>query len=345
VILYITRWVTHFCAPTFVLLTGVAAALLGRKRTKKQLSIFLLTRGIWLVFADLVIISFAWSFNPAPHLMVFNVVSTIGTGMIILSFLIYLPQTLILVIGLFIIFFHDTLDNIQIGPDSPFILSLLHHRNLFVWGDHYNFRVAYPIIPWAGVIAVGYCLGNLFQPGYEAAKRKKLLRWMGISAIILFFVLRYFNIYGNPTEWKAGENSIQTLMIFFNVAKYPPSLLYLLITLGPVLLFLSAVDDSRISSSNPLVIIGRVPFFFYVIHIYVIHLIGVIIALSMGHPFSDMVTDSFITQKKELAGTYGVSLFWVYIIWLIVVFGLYPLCKWYANYKMKHKDWRWLSYL
>jgi len=345
VLLYITRWITHFCAPTFVLLTGVSARLSGRQKSQKQLSTFLLTRGLWLVFADLVIISFSWTFTPAPFVMLFTVVATIGTGMIILSFLIYLPDTIILVIGLIIIFFHNLLDNVQIVPGTSLIWSLLHQRGLFTWGNNYHYVNGYPILPWTGVMVVGYCMGNLFQPGYEKAKRKRLLKWIGISAIVLFFVLRYFNIYGNPTDWKPGENTTQTLMIFFNVLKYPPSLLYLLITLGPVLLLLSALDDNHISSTNPLVIIGKVPFFYYVLHLYIIHLIGVIIAMSTGHPFSDMVSNIFITGSEKLKGTYGVSLFWVYIIWLLVVIGLYPFCKWYANYKSRHKDWRWLSYL
>jgi len=345
VILYVTRWITHFCAPTFVLLTGVAASLLGKQRSKKQLFKFLLTRGLWLLIADLLIVSFSWSFNAPPHFMLFGVVAVIGVSMMILSLLIFLPNTIILIFGLIIVFFHNMLDNIHIANGTSLIWSQLHQQSLFVWGNHYNYVTGYPIIPWVGVVALGYCLGTLFQPEYEAAKRKKILRWIGLSAIILFFVLRYFNIYGNPTDWKHGENITASLMNFFNVLKYPPSLLYLLITLGPVLLLLSVLDSTRIRASNPLVIFGRVPLFYYIIHLYIIHLIATAIALATGHRFSDMVSDTFITGSEKLKGTYGVSLFWVYIIWMLLVIGLYPLCKWYANYKMRHKDWWWLSYL
>jgi uncharacterized membrane protein len=344
VILYITRWITHFCAPTFVLLSGVAAYLYGRQRPKKELSFFLFTRGLWLVFVDLVIVSFSWGFNPPPHYSLFGVVAVIGAAMMVLSVLIYLPKTAILWFGLILIFFHNCLDPLQKTGFNSFGWALLHKMSSFIWGNHYTIQVGYPLIPWTGVLALGYYMGTLFEPGYDPWKRKKILGTAGISAIVLFFILRFFNIYGDPSVYKPGETFTVSLMIFFRVLKYPPSLLYLLITLGPVLILLSRLKDDGISPSNPLVIFGRVPLFYYVVHLYFIHLIGVVVALSSGHPFSDMVADTFIFDNKKLAGTYGLSLFWVYIIWILLVIALYPLCRWYADFKSRHRNWRWLSY-
>jgi uncharacterized membrane protein len=345
IILYITRWITHFCAPTFVLLSGVAAYLYGRQRPKKELSFFLFTRGLWLVFVDLVIVSFSWGFNPPPHYILFGVVAVIGASMMVLALLIYLPKTVILLFGLILIFFHNSLDPLQHSREfSSFGWSLLHQFGFFLWGNHFTIQIGYPLIPWAGVLALGYCMGTLFEPGYDPWKRKKILGLGGTFAVLLFIFLRFFNIYGDPSVYKPGATVIESLMIFFRVLKYPPSLLYLLITLGPVLLLLSRLKDDGISPSNPLVIFGRVPLFYYVIHLYIIHLIGVLVALSSGHPFSDMVADTFIFNNKKLAGTYGLSLFWVYVIWILLAIALYPLCRWYADFKSRHRNWRWLSY-
>ncbi len=346
-LLYITRWITHFCAPTFVLLAGVSAYLLGTRISKKILSRFLLTRGLWLIFADLVIVSTGWSFNSPPHFMSFGVVSTIGMSMIILSLLIYLPYKLILAFGITIIALNNCLDNVHFteGSFAQFTWSLIHERRIFQWGDGYTFSLSYPFLAWAGVMAAGYCLGAIFKPDYDSLKRKHVLRYTGLLAIVLFFVLRYFNIYGDASHWQSGANTTQTVMIFFNVQKYPPSLLFILATLGPVLLFSSFIIDSNISPSNPLVRIGRVPFFYYVLHIYLIHFIAMIVAVSTGHPWTDMVTNSFIFNAPQLKGTYGLSLLWVYVIWVFVIAIMYPLCKWYNNFKHQHKNWRWLSYL
>ncbi|HEV8083116.1 MAG TPA: heparan-alpha-glucosaminide N-acetyltransferase domain-containing protein [Chitinophagaceae bacterium] len=197
-----------------------------------------LTRGLWLIFADVVIVSVGWSFNSPPHFMSFGVVSAIGMSLIILSLLIHLPYKLILAFGITVIALHNCLDNIHFteGSFAQFIWSLIHERKIFKWGDGYTFSASYLFLAWAGVMAAGYCLGAIFKPGFDSLKRKYVLRYTGLFAIVLFFALRYFNLYDDPSHWQNGATATQTVMLFFNVQKYPPSLLFLLATLEPVLL-------------------------------------------------------------------------------------------------------------
>ncbi len=342
--LYLTRWVTHFCAPTFVMLAGASVYLVSTRRSREELRHFLLTRGLWLILVDLTFMSFVFSFT--PHLLFFGVIATIGMGMILLSLLLSLPVRAVFSVGLFIILFHNVTDLVQLQPGTPlqFFRGLLRSTAGAQLGS-VTIIAGYPILPWFGVMAAGYGLGSLFRPGYDAAKRKRLLRYVGAGAILLFLVLRYFNIYGNPTPWKPGATATQSVMIFFNVLKYPPSLLFLLITLGPVLIFLSFLDDARIRPTHPLISIGRVPFFYYVLHMHIIHLIAVLVGVIMGIPLAQMLTHNFVLETAKLQGHFGVSLAWVYAIWLLLVLGLYPLCRRYAIYKQQHQDKRWLSYV
>jgi uncharacterized membrane protein len=343
-LLYATRWVTHFCAPAFVMLAGASACLMGTRRTKQELSYFLVTRGLWLIFTDMVLMSFGWSFT--PHTLLFGVLAAMGVGMIILAALIYLPPQQLPVIGLVIVFGHNALYSIQFpqGTTAAFIWGLVH-RGALAQAGGFTILVAYPVLPWLGVLLCGYGLGILFGPGYNPAKRKHLLRIIGLAAIVLFLALRYSNIYGDPMPWRTGNTTLETLMIFFNVQKYPPSLLFLLITLGPVLLLLSFITGKPIQPAHPLVIFGRVPFFYYVLHFHIIHLVAIGIGVAMGHPLGYMLAHNFITDNAQLKGSYGVSLAGVYIIWLLLVAALYPVCRRYARYKQLHQDWRWLSYL
>jgi uncharacterized membrane protein len=343
-LLYATRWVTNFCAPTFVMLAGASAYLMGTRRTRKALSYFLATRGLWLLFVDLVIMSFGWSFT--PHAIVFSVLATMGVSMMILSLLIYLPEGLLPILGFIIVFGHNILDGVQFAPGSlaQFCWSLVHAPGLVQQGS-FSILIGYPVLPWLGVMLCGYGLGILFRPGYHPPRRRRQLLTIGVGAILLFLVLRYLNVYGNPVPWKPGANPLQTLMIFFNVLKYPPSLLFLLITLGPVLLLLAFIADKPLRPDSPLVYLGRVPFFFYVLHFHIIHIIGIIVGVAMGHPLGYMLTYNFVLDTAQIKGNYGVSLIWVYVIWLALVAALYPLCKWYAGYKQRHQDWPWLSYL
>jgi uncharacterized membrane protein len=269
-----------------------------------------------------------------------------GAGMMLLSLLVYLPERIIPIIGLILIFFHNTLDGIQFTPGSSAqtYWSLLHAPGAAQFGN-ITFLIGYPLVPWVGLVMAGYGLGMLFHPDFDPARRKQLLLVMGLSAIFLFIVLRYINIYGDPLRWQAGANTTQTLMSFFNVLKYPPSLLFLLVTVGPVLLLLSWLQAASISSENPLVLLGRVPLFYYVIHFQVIHLIAIAVAVGMGHPLGAMLTHNFILDTPKIIDNYGLSLPWIYAIWILLVLGLYPLCKRYAKYKQMHREQWWLSYL
>jgi len=343
-VLYLTRWITHFCAPTFVMLSGTSAYLVGLRKGKQELSHFLLTRGLWLIFVDFTIMSLAFSFT--PKLIGFSVLAVMGSGMILLSLLVYLPERVIPVIGLILIFFHNTLDGIQFTPGSTAqtLWSLLHAPGAAQFGN-ITFLMAYPLIPWVGLVMAGYGLGMLFRPEFDPARRTRLLQVMGLSAIFLFIVLRYINIYGDPLRWEPGATAVQTLMSFFNVLKYPPSLLFLLVTLGPVLLMLSWLQTASISSENPLVLLGRVPLFYFVVHFQIIHLIAIAVAVGMGHPLGAMLTHNFILDSPKIIDNYGLTLPWIYAIWILLVLALYPVCKRYAKYKERHREQWWLSYL
>lgn len=343
-ILYFTRWVTHFCAPTFVMLSGTSAYLVGLRKSKQELSRFLLTRGCWLIFVDIAIMCFAFSFS--PKLLAFSVLAVMGSGMILLSLLVYLPERVIAMIGLILIFCHNTLEGIQFTPGSTaqMFWSLLHAPGVTRFGN-ITFLIGYPLVPWVGLVMAGYGLGMLFHPEFDPARRQRLLRVMGLSAIFLFLVLRYIDIYGDPLKWQPGANGIQTLMSFFNVLKYPPSLLFLLITLGPVLLMLSWLQTASISPGNPLVLLGRVPLFYFVVHFQVIHIIAIAVAVGMGHSLDAMLTHNFVLDTPKIIDNYGLSLPWIYAIWILLVLGLYPVCKWYAKYKAMHREQWWLSYL
>lgn len=342
-ILYLTRWITHFCAPTFVMLAGTSAYLVGLRKPKKELSRFLFTRGCWLIFIDLAVMCFAFSFN--PRFFAFSVLAVMGAGMMLLSLLVYLPERIIPAIGLTLIFLHNTLDGIQFpqGSAAQLAWNLVHAVGVAQLGS-ITFLVGYPLIPWVGLLMAGYGLGMLFRPEYDPALRKRQLQVWGLSAIFLFFVLRYINIYGDPLRWKPGADAVQTFMFFFNVLKYPPSLLFLLITLGPVLLLLSRLQTVDIAHGNPLVTLGRVPLFYFVVHFQVIHLIAIGVAVAMGHSFGAMLTHNFVLDTPKILDSYGLSLVWVYVIWILLVLAMYPLCKWYAGYKERHREW-WWSYL
>ena len=240
VALFFTRWITHFCAPIFMFLAGTSAFLIGQKKTKKELSLFLLKRGLWLIFLELTLIVFGWNFDITFTNIYFIVIWALGVSMIILAGLIYLPNKLILLIGILLVAGHNLLDNIHVaGNNLPaFGWALLHDQNFFNWNGR-NILVGYPILPWIGIMALGYCIGNLYTPGYGARKRKKTLLIIGSSAILLFVLIRLINEYGDPSHWSLQSSVVYTFLSFIKVTKYPPSLLYALMTLGPALLFLA----------------------------------------------------------------------------------------------------------
>ncbi|MBL7739450.1 MAG: DUF1624 domain-containing protein [Chitinophagaceae bacterium] len=342
--LFFTRWITHFCAPVFMFLSGTSAYLVGQRKGRKYLSRFLLTRGIWLIFLEFTVINFGWYFNFPPPSVDFLVIWALGISMIALAGFIYLPLPLIAGIGLLMVFGHNLLDTITVpGNDLSSVLwSLFHQANFFQYGNTTLF-VGYPVVPWIGVMALGYCLGKLYEKDISVLRRKKVLLLAGFLAVALFVVIRYTNMYGDPSKWSSQKSGIFTFLSFLNVSKYPPSLLYLLVTLGPALLFLSFTESSRQWLAEKVKVIGRVPMFYYLLHLYLIHGIALFATYLCGHTPGDMVLTGWIAFQPQLAG-YGFSLGVTYGVWIFIVIVLYFACRWYDRYKKNHQHW-WLSYL
>jgi uncharacterized membrane protein len=266
--------------------------------------------------------------------------------MIALAALIYLPMTAILIIGLTMVFAHNLLDSISVpGTNLPaYLWALVHQQNLFRV-DGYAIFAAYPIIPWIGVMALGYCLGSIYRKDVNAERRKKILLVLGFCAILLFAVLRFINVYGDPSHWSTQKTSLLTFLSFMKVSKYPPSLFYVLITIGPGLLFLAFSEKWHSWLSEKIKVIGRVPLFYYLVHIYLIHLGAMIATNFCGHKWSDMVSlNTWVNFEPKLQG-YGFSLGTVYMVWLALIIILYFLCNWYDKYKSAHREKWWLSYL
>ena len=345
VALFFTRWITHFCAPVFVFLAGTSAFLVGSRKGKNELSSFLLKRGVWLLVLEVTIINFAWFFNIQFSLIALTVIWALGVGMIALVGAIHLPYKMIVVIGFLLVVGHNLLDPIHIQGDNAAAVgwSLLHDFNGFQLG-HFFLFVGYPILPWTGIMLLGYCFGTLYRPSVNAPDRKKTLVWLGAGMILLFVVLRLINIYGDPSPWAVQQNAVYTFLSFINVTKYPPSLLYVLITLGPAMLFLAWSEKLTGKISQYVIALGRVPMFYYIVHLYWIHIIALIAALATGYSLSDMVFTTWVTDSPNLKG-YGFSLGITYLVYIAVVLSLFPLCLWYDRYKTNHKEKWWLSYL
>jgi uncharacterized membrane protein len=344
---FFTRWITHFCAPVFVFLAGTSAFLAGERKSKMEMAAFLFKRGIWLMLLELTIVNFAWNFNPAFPFTRLQVIWVLGVCMVIMSGIIFLPPKLILAIGLVLLFGHNLLDNIQATGNTfrDFLWAELHQRKRFYYNGH-TITTGYPVIPWFCIMALGYCFGAFYKKGMNAVLRKKYLLAIGAGATFLFFILRGLNRYGDMAPWSEQRNLIMTVCSFLNVTKYPPSLLYTLMTLGPAIILLALLEKPVNSFGKMILHIGRVPLFFYILHLYLIHVLGIVAVILSGRPWTDMVFTANMNKIDSpwLQG-YGLSLPGVYLVWMLVVVLLYPLCRRYDNYKTAHKEKWWLSYL
>lgn len=342
--IFFTRWITHFCAPGFMFLSGISAYLYQTKKGKGALTTFLLTRGLWLLFVELFYVSLMWTFNPSYSAFFLQAIWGFGASMIALAMLIHLPKPVLTALGIILVFGHNMLDPIR---NSSFIWSLLHQPNFsdFHVGSA-QFFVAYPVIPYIGIIVLGYAIGNIYSPATLPEQRKKLLRNYGLAAILLFIILRGINIYGDPSPWGTQSTGLLTFLSFLNTTKYPPSLLYTLMTLGPILLLLAYLEHPLNSITSKIIVFGRVPMFFYLIHIPFIHGLGILAAMLSGFPATVMVNLTvWVTSNAQLKG-YGFSLPVVYGIWIFVIIVLYPVCKWFGQYKQAHQqEHKWLSYI
>jgi len=346
IILFFTRWITHFCAPVFVFLAGTSAYLYGTRKTKKELSFFLFTRGLWLVFAELFVLSLFRTFNPTYHFFNLQVIWVIGISMICLSAMIYIKQSLLILTGILLIACHNMLDNIHVAGNSfpAFLWALVHDSGYFTFGN-FTFHVHYPAIPWIGIMVIGYCCGSLFTAGYDPEKRRILLFSLGSVITVLFVILRSINTYGDASHWSVQKNAAFTVLSFLNLTKYPPSLLYVLMTLGPAMIFLSLTEKPLNNLRKKITVFGRVPMFYYLAHILLIHVSALIAAVVSGYKWSDMVLTTMINRSPALKG-YGFNLLIVYLVWVTLIFILYPICKWFDHYKRTHRSnqW-WLSYV
>ncbi len=344
-VLFFTRFITHFCAPVFVFLAGTSAFLYGRNKTKKQLFKFLFTRGLWLMLLEITVMTFLWWFDVTFSFYNLQVIWAIGLCMVVLSLLIYLPKNLLIVIGLLLVFGHNLLDGITTqGSDFVSLLWYTLHQVAFIQIGDTWISFLYPIMPWVGVMCLGYVFGTLYTKDFDVSLRKKWLLGLGIGSIALFLVLRGINVYGDLVPWSLQKNTTYTLLSFFNVSKYPPSLLFLLITLGFPLLFLYFIENIQNKLTNFLLVYGRVPLFFYVLHVMLIHLLAILGLLISGGEWKMMILTLDSLSDGTLAG-YGYSLGIVYLVWVGVVLALYPLSNWYMRYKANHRDQWWLSYL
>jgi uncharacterized membrane protein len=346
-LLFFTRWITHFCAPTFVFLAGTSAFLYRIRRANvKETALFLFTRGLWLIFVELVIVNFAWTFDITYSFRILQVIWAIGISMFVLSALVFLPNWFILAIGIILVSGHNLLDTINLeGAAAQDILWFALHQPHSVLVDSTHLvNFVYPVLPWIGLMALGYVFGAFYQKNFPAEQRRRWLLSIGMGATLLFITLRSFNLYGEPHPWQTQDSFVFTLMSFLNTTKYPPSLHFLLMTTGPALIFLSTIEAFGNRLPKPVIVLGRAPLFFYIIHLYVIHMLAMLLLVYEGRDWHEYI----LSARGIMSGTlrnFGLSLGAVYFIWMLLVASLYPLCKWYQAYRENHPAKWWLSYL
>ena len=339
--LFLTRWVTHFCAPVFFLLTGTGAYLSLRRKSPGELSRFLFTRGIWLILLEVVLVRcFAYQFNFDYRVTMLLVLWALGWAMITLSALVRMPAFVATAFGGLLIVGHNLLDSVKSA--SP-LWAILHSPGFVVNTPEHVVFVAYPLIPWIGVTAVGYGLGQVYS--WEAERRRGFLLRLGLALSLAFLVIRGLNIYGDPSRWMRQKTAVFTVLSFLNTTKYPPSLLFLLMTLGPAMVFLWSVDRGTPRVLRPALTIGKVPLFYYVLHFALIHLLAVVTCyVRYGSAHWMFESPDLGHYPFSPPPDWGYSLPVVYLVWALVVVTMYPLCRWFAGLKQRRSD-VWLSYL
>ena len=347
--LFFTRWITHFCAPVFAFTAGVGAFFwMQRGRTTAQLSGFLVTRGLWLMFLEVTLLRFIMFFQWqwGGSLFVLTVFWMLGLSMIVLAALVHLPVRILAPLSILVIAAHNLLD--PIAPAGfgriAWLWDILHQQAVFNFHGA-SFLVAYPLIPWVAVMAVGYCFGPVLLWG--SPRRQKFLLLLGAALAIGFVLLRAWNRYGDPAPWSPQPSALFTAFSFLNTTKYPPSFCFLLMTLGPALIALALFERVRFSAVNPLIVFGRVPFFFFLFHMAVAHLLAIALgSLRYGSQRFLLLPPPSLGGPRELfPASYGFSLPGVYLIWFTVIVIAYPVCRWYAEFKQRRRDLWWLSYL
>ncbi len=356
-LLYLTRWITHLCAPTFVFLAGLSVGLQAlRGRPVGALQRLLWTRGLWLVFLELTVVRLLIWFNADLSMLAFlQVIWAIGMSMLLLAACVRLPSRAIGVLGLLIVFGHNLLDRFQVGgfrgPDTPVpsllgqLWILLHQGGIYPVAPFPGPMVfaGYPVLPWAGLLFAGYGAATLY--GWAPERRRRLLMATGTAMLAAFVVLRYANGYGDPRPWAPGATALATAMSFFNVAKYPPSALFVLVTLAPAVLALGLLDGRRLEGpARFLVTFGRVPLFFYFLQWLVAHFGGMLITGAQGKDLSPYFQNLIQIILSGKTPDIGGPLWGTYAVWILGTLLLYPACRWFAGVKARRRDW-WLSYL
>lgn len=344
-LLFSTRWITHFCAPGFVFLSGIAAFLNGQKKTTGQLGSFLLKRGMWLIVLEICVVSLILTFNPFYNFIFLQVIWAIGISMILLAALIHLPFRILLAIGLAIFFAHNLLDYPEAASKGGINIfwAMVHGRNAFIpINTTHVIFIAYSFLPWTGIMILGYCCGKLYMAGAAPASRKKILIATGLAMLALFVLLRAINLYGDPFPWTSQRNRITTLLSFINTNKYPPSLLFCCMTLGPLLIVLPLIENMQNRLTRVFMVYGSVPLFYFIGHFLLIHLLCVVLFFTSGRTLGQAFTPPSPFGFRP--ASFGYPTPTVYLLWLLVVLIMYPLCKKYGKYKSTHRQW-WLSYL
>ena len=332
-LLFMTRWVTHLCAPTFIFLAGVSIYLWQRRHTKKETSRYLLFRGLWLIVLAFTLVKAIWTFNISPDFMIVQVIWVIGASMVIMSTAIYMPMRLLALLSVVMIAGHNAFDTISAEKLGVYrwLWAMLHEQAILSPWRNVKFYVSYPLVPWLAVMSLGYCFGVFFL--LPKSSRIRCYLNVGITLIALFIVLRFSNYYGDPVPWVNQGTTVTKILSFINCEKYPPSLLYLLMTLGPALLLLAFMENAQGKLSTLLLVFGRVPLLFYVVHIFVIHLLAVTVAAVKGENLDWLFNEPFFSKPVD----YGYNLGIVYVVWIVVIACLYPVCGKYWQLKQNHK--------
>ncbi|HZI57811.1 MAG TPA: heparan-alpha-glucosaminide N-acetyltransferase domain-containing protein [Verrucomicrobiae bacterium] len=374
--IFLTRWITHFVAPAFIFLAGTSAFLHGRKLSSTgALARFLLSRGLWLVFLELTILRITWTFNfDFSHYLLAGVIWVIGWCMVLLAGLIFLPTPALAAFGLVIVLGHNILDHYSqtLAPAAQnshlsWLWQVLYFGGPIQIGEHGpTLFVLYSIVPWVGVMALGYVFGRVMI--MDVPSRRKLCLALGTAAIVLFLILRGFNLYGDPRPWSAPAHSTSgqsqassgtvaaapvvprrpqapAWISFLNTTKYPASLLFLLMTLGPMLLALPLLENASGPIANGLTMFGRVPFFYYALHIPLIHLAAIFVSLLRAGSVAPWLFENHPVMVPPAPAGYVWALGLLYVVWVIAVAILYFPCRWFAALKQRRKDIRFLSYL
>jgi uncharacterized membrane protein len=348
--LYFTRWITHFCAPVFVFLAGTSAGLMAARKSPGDLAKFLITRGLWLVIMEIVVVSTAISFSPfgdpnfnGKVFLLLQVIWAIGVSMIVLGLCQFLGRKVCLLLGASIVLGHNALDGVwpEASEYPQFAAPAwigLHSFFAQPLGPFFVIN-AYPVLPWIGIILLGFGSSTLFELPAEQ-RRRALIRW-GLALTAGFVVLRALDVYGDPNGWQGQAGTVRSALDFLNTTKYPPSLLFTLMTLGPAAIFCAYAERWSGWLKDTLVMYGRVPFAFYIAHWYLIHGLCVLLGMIQGFPASALMT---VPGGGAFPEGYGLPLAGVYLVWLLVVAALYPWARWMARVKSRSKAW-YLSYV